>query len=374
MVHPRHVYVHVPFCGRRCTYCDFSIAVRRVVPVDEYAAALERELAIRFPGDASWTADTLYLGGGTPSRLGERGVPRVLELLRQRITLAADAEITLEANPDDVTAAAARAWHTAGVNRLSIGAQSFDDVILSWMHRTHDAPATGRAVERARAAGIGNISIDLIFALPGTVSRSWSTDLHRALALEPTHMSLYGLTVEPQTPLGRAARRGEFVESPDERYEAEFIEAHETLAGAGFEHYEVSNFGLRGCHSRHNASYWSGASYAGLGPSAHEFDGAGRRANVAAYTEWLERVSGGADPIGQREELTPENRVAERVYLGLRTARGLEIEECEIDRVGRWVSAGWGTLDDANRLRLTPRGWLRLDALAADLTLIRSRY
>lgn len=348
--------------------------MRRVVPVEEYATALERELAIRFPGEAPWIADTLYLGGGTPSRLGENGVPRVLELLRRRITIAAGAEITLEANPDDVTPAAARAWRSAGVNRLSVGAQSFDDGVLSWMHRTHDSRAIGKAVEHAHAAGIENISIDLIFALPGRVSRSWSSDLQRALGLGPAHLSLYGLTIEPQTPLGRAARRGELVESPDERYEIEFIEAHETLARAGFEHYEVSNFGLPGRHSRHNASYWSGVPYVGLGPSAHEFDGERRRANIAAYSEWLHRLSSGTDPIDQNETLTAENRVAESVYLGLRTVGGLEIEEPEIERVSRWVDAGWGTLDEGNRLRLTPQGWLRLDALATDLTLIRSRY
>jgi oxygen-independent coproporphyrinogen-3 oxidase len=374
VVHPRHVYVHVPFCARRCTYCDFSIAVRRVVPVEEYAAALSRELNIRFPGNDSWVADTFYLGGGTPSRLGADGVPRVIDLLRDRITLEPNAEVTLEANPDDITRDAARAWRSVGVNRLSIGAQSFDDAVLAWMHRTHDAIAIERAVERARAAGIENISIDLIFALPAAITRSWSDDLRRALALAPAHLSFYGLTIEPHTPLGRASARGELVESPDERYEAEFIEAHETLAAAGFDHYEVSNFGLAGAHSRHNTSYWSSAPYAGLGPSAHEFDGHRRRANRSAYTEWLGSLTAGRDPIGQQEELTPANRVAERIYLGLRTADGLLIAEREVDRVTRWVEAGWATLADCNRLRLTAQGWLRLDALAADLTLIRSRY
>jgi oxygen-independent coproporphyrinogen-3 oxidase len=344
------------------------------VPVDEYATALERELQIRFPADEPWTADTLYLGGGTPSRLGADGVPRVLELLRERIALASDAEVTLEANPDDITLDAARAWRGAGVNRLSIGAQSFDDRVLSWMHRTHDASATEHAVERSRAAGIENISLDLIFALPVDVARSWRDDLRRARALAPSHLSLYGLTIEPHTPLGRSARRRELVEAPEDRYETEFVEAHDTLVRDGFDHYEVSNFGRPGAHSRHNASYWSGAPYAGLGPSAHGFDGERRRANVAAYTAWAERVAGGRDPIDQNETLTAANRVAERVYLGLRTAEGLEVCEGEVDRVQRWVNAGWGTLDDRNRLRLTALGWLRLDALAADLTLVRSHY
>ena len=371
---PRHVYVHVPFCARRCTYCDFSIAVRRVVPVDEFADALGRELAIRFPPGEQWEVNTLYLGGGTPSRLGADGVERVLDVLRTRIGLREGAEVTIEANPDDVTNEAARAWRRAGVNRLSVGAQSFDDGVLGWMHRTHDAGAIERAVNCAHRSGIVNLSLDLIFALPSAVERSWTKDLERALALEPAHLSLYGLTIEAGTPLGRERRRGRVVESPDERYEAEFLEAHAAVTGAGLEHYEVSNFGRPGHHSCHNRSYWSGVAYAGLGPSAHEFDGLRRRANAPAYTEWLRRVSAGADPVAELEILTAENRVAETVYLGLRTTEGLTVSAAEAERVRSWIEAGWGTLDSSNRLRLTPLGWLRLDSLAADLTLIRSRY
>jgi len=348
--------------------------VRRVVPVNAFADALGRELAVRFPPGEQWEADTLYLGGGTPSRLGGDGVARVLDVLRMRIALPEDAEVTIEANPDDVTPEAARAWRRAGVNRLSIGAQSFDDTVLAWMHRTHDAGAIERAVDCARGSGIANVSLDLIFALPAAVERSWRTDLERALALEPEHLSLYGLTIEPGTPLGRERHRGRLVESPDERYEAEFLEAHAAVTAAGLEHYEISNFGRPGRHSRHNRSYWSGVAYAGLGPSAHEFDGRQRRANASAYTEWLRRLSEGADPVAEREVLTAENCVAETVYLGLRTSDGLTVSEAEAGRARSWIEAGWGTMDSAHRLRLTPLGWLRLDTLAADLTLIRSRY
>ena len=198
----------------------------------------------------------------------------MLETLTKRIDVAPDAEVTLEANPDDVTAGAARAWRDAGVNRLSLGAQSFDDDVLRWMHRTHDSTQISRAVDAARLAGIDDVSVDLIFSLPESVPRSWHSDLERALALEPTHVSLYGLTVEPHTPLGRWRQRGEVQESPDERYEAEFLMAHDVLTAAGFDHYEVSNFGRPGRRARHNSSYWERTPYAGLGPSSHEFDGA----------------------------------------------------------------------------------------------------
>lgn len=371
---PRHLYVHVPFCARRCVYCDFSIAVRRDVPVDEYVAAVGRELEIRFADVEPWELETLYLGGGTPSRLGAGGVSGLLETLRKRVDLPPSAEVTLEANPDDVTAEAARAWREAGVNRLSIGAQSFDDAVLSWMHRTHDAAQIVRAVDTARRAGIDDLSVDLIFSLPDAVQRSWADDLQRALALEPTHVSLYGLTIEPHTPLGRWRQRGEVFESPDERYEAEFLMAHETLGAAGFEHYEVSNFARPGRRARHNSSYWKRVPYAGIGPSSHGFDGVERRWNEPAYAEWRRRAADGSDPLAGNEVLSAEDEAAEQVYLGLRTSDGLALSTDEFARVSAWIEQGWATLGDGNRAVLTPYGWLRLDALAADLTVERSRY
>jgi oxygen-independent coproporphyrinogen-3 oxidase len=374
VVHPRHVYVHVPFCSRRCAYCDFSIAVRRSVPSDEYVGAVSRELDVRFADRGEWLVDTLYLGGGTPSQLGGQGVAHLLDALRTRLTLADDAEVTLEANPEDVDADAVRAWRDAGVNRLSIGAQSFDDAVLRWMHRTHDAATTARAVEIARRGGLDNFSLDLIFALPESIERSWRDDVRRALDLGPSHLSLYGLTIEPHTPLGRWRARGEIRESPDERYEEEFLYAHTTMLDAGFEHYEVSNFGRPGARARHNSSYWSGVPYAGLGPSAHEFDGRARRWNVSAYADWGRRLADGQDPMAECEELDDDNRAAERVYLGLRTTDGLTLSDAEVERVGPWLAAGWANLDDDNRVTLTALGWLRLDALATDLTLVRSHY
>ncbi|HEY4305738.1 MAG TPA: radical SAM family heme chaperone HemW [Gemmatimonadaceae bacterium] len=372
---PRHIYVHVPFCARRCSYCDFSIAVRRNVPVDEYVNAVASELSLRSPGDMPWPIDTLYFGGGTPSRLGGSGVAKLLDVFRRRVQLTGGEEITLETNPEDVSLDSIRAWRDAGVNRLSLGSQSFDDDVLKWMHRTHDASAIARAVDAARTVGIDNISLDLIFALPERNARSWENDVTRALELEPSHLSLYGLTIEPHTPLGRWRARGDVVESPEERYEAEFLYAHDALTAAGLEHYEVSNFGRPGRRSRHNSSYWTGAAYAGLGPSAHEFDGAVRRWNVAPYAEWLERLDAGADPIDEQEQLTAENRVAEQVYLGLRTTGGLLLGDGELPHIQSWISQGWAKLVGENhRLVLTPLGWLRLDALAADLTLRRSRY
>lgn len=395
-MNPRHLYAHVPFCARRCTYCDFAIAVRRVVPVDEYVGALDAELRLRWAAANDWVLDTLYFGGGTPSRLGGDGVARAIDSVRRVATLAADAEVTLEANPEDVSVATARAWRGAGVNRVSLGVQSFHDPTLQWMHRVHDADRAVRAVAELREAGIDNFSVDLIFALPDEVSgggRSWEGDVEQALALEPPHVSLYGLTVEAHTPLGRARERGAVTEASEDRYEHDFLTAHRMMASAGLEHYEVSNFGRPAMHSRHNRAYWRLVAYAGLGPGAHELRVDGdrmlRRWNDDVYAHWVRTLAEGRDPIAGEETLTPANRIAEEVYLGLRTADGLVVREAERERANAWVAAGWGTLAASARgaggatpreltpsdlvLRLTPLGWLRLDALAADLTAFRSR-
>ena len=370
---PRHVYVHVPFCARRCAYCDFAIAVRRHVPVEEYLGALRGELELRFGGTTPWPVDTLYLGGGTPSRLGGSGVAQLLDLLRGRLSLHPGAEVTLEANPEDISRETALVWRSVGVNRLSIGAQSFDDVVLRWMHRTHDADTTRRAVDWVREAGFEDFSLDLIFALPNEVQRDWARDVAEALSLAPTHVSLYGLTLEPRTPLARWRDRGAVTEVTDERYEVEYLHAHDQMCSAGFEHYEVSNFARPGRRARHNSAYWRGVEYAGLGPGAHEFDGSTRRWNVGAYADWVRRLASRTDPVEDSEALSEENREAEAVYLRLRTDAGLRPSEGELARAQAWRAAGWVVDRGDGRLALTPLGWLRLDSLATDLTVVRSR-
>ena len=373
-----HVYIHVPFCGRRCSYCDFAIAVRKTVPADSFVTAIMAELRTRdIPLDSS-VLRTIYLGGGTPSKLGGKGVARLIHEIARAAgvekfsTSSGYREITIEANPEDVTPEAASLWAEAGVNRVSLGVQSFDPAALEWMHRAHGIDAPSRAIEALRSAGIDDVSVDLIFALPGSVRRDWQRDLAKALELRPTHLSLYGLTVESHTPLGRWTARGEVVEAPEERYAEEFMEAHRQLLGAGFEHYEVSNYSLPGHRAQHNSAYWSGVPYLGLGPSSHGFDGAVRRWNVPAYADWLKRVERGEDPREGDELLTASERESEQVYLGLRTSDGLSIRETEHMTVTPWIEQGWASLT-GDTLRLSAQGWLRLDAIAATLTSIRSR-
>ena len=234
-----HVYIHVPFCARRCSYCDFAIAVRRDVPSDRFAELVLREWA-GWQSHPVWKrsprVDTLYFGGGTPSRLAPEAVARIIEQVWSDRGMERGAEITLEANPDDVTAAAVEAWRAAGVNRVSLGAQSFAPPVLRWMHRTHDAGQIGEAVELIRGGGIPELSLDLIFGLPGLLDRDWAADLDQALALEPDHLSLYGLTIEARTPLARWAARGAVIPVDDDRYAAHFLVAHQLLGEKGYEH------------------------------------------------------------------------------------------------------------------------------------------
>ena len=388
----KHLYVHIPFCTRRCSYCDFAIAVRREVPVAHFIDCVLAELTARAKHSDLSQVSTIYLGGGTPSKLGADGITSLLDRIRSHpgIGLMEGAELTMEANPEDLNREVATSWRAAGITRLSLGVQSFDPKVLTWMHRTHSPEAAGLAVAAARAAGIDDISVDLIFALPGELERSWSNDLERALELGPSHVSLYGLTVEPHTPLGRWTARGEVAEAPEERYAAEFLEAHEAMTGAGYEHYEVSNFGLLGHRSQHNSSYWQRVPYLGLGPSAHSFDGERRRWNDREYSAWAARVANGDDPMSGDEILGADQRLAEEVYLGLRTIDGLEIEPADAKAVAQWTAAGWAGIGStppeapsalqslppeprSDRLILTPEGWLRLDSLAAALSAVRSR-
>lgn len=371
----KHVYLHVPFCRRRCSYCDFSIAVRRTIPATQYVEAVKRERDLLF-ASGEWDDDpleTLYLGGGTPSLLPPEAVAELVHYFLPSHAFATGkggVEVTIEANPDDVTLPVAAAWRQGGVNRVSLGVQSFSPGVLRWMHRTHGAGQAGKAVRALRRAGFDNVSLDLIFALPDAVRPNFRRNLEKALALEPDHLSVYGLSVEPRTPLARWISRGAIAPSADERYADEFLLAHEVLTSAGFEHYEVSNYAKPGRRSRHNSAYWTGEPYAGLGPAAHGFAGGVRRWNMAPWAAYERTVHQGKSPEAGRETLSSEERLLERVYLALRTNAG----------VARTLfgAEAQALLEDATRngllerrgskIRATPRGWLALDAIVARLT------
>lgn len=362
-------YVHVPFCARRCSYCDFAIAVRRDTPSAAFADALLLEWQQRQDAPAVAGAshlETVYFGGGTPSRLDLRALERILAGFDRRLPIASGAEITLEANPDDVTPARAAAWRALGINRVSLGVQSFDPAVLRWMHRTHTAEQALEAVEVLRAEGIANLSVDLIYGVPAGLGRLWQPDLERALALQPDHISFYALTVEAGTPLGKWTARQEARPLADDAVAGEYLRTHERLVGAGFEHYEVSNAARPGRRAVHNAGYWEGRPFLGLGPSAASGAGRWRAWNIREWEAWRRQVAAGGPSLAGEEWLSDTQAVIERQYLGLRTSAGLPVAEVPEGVRRAWQAAGWAA-ESGGMLRLTAEGWLRLDALVAGL-------
>ena len=369
---PLALYVHVPFCLQRCHYCDFAVTRSAEPPVSEWIACLGQDLIQwreELGGPGQHRVDTIFIGGGTPSLLGGAGMESLAGLLARHFDWdAGRLEWTVEANPGSLTADAARRWRDLGVNRLSIGVQSFDDGALHWLGRLHDSAGATSAIERAREAGFENVSVDLIFGLPTDVPRSWGDDLKRAVSLGVTHVSAYGLTAEPRTPLGKMVANGR-VRMPDEGvYADEYSETVNILSMYDFKQYEVSNFALDGYECRHNWHYWIGSEYLGLGPSAHSHVGGRRIWNVTQWQAYRDAARSGASVREGYEIPTRADRRLESLWLGLRTRRGIDVAAhgIEADLVSHWVAEGWASISDGI-LRLTPEGWLRMDGLVAEL-------
>ena len=371
---PRGLYVHVPFCTKRCHYCDFSVARTRRPPIEAFIEAVTVDLDDWF-ASRSWDdrreIDTMFVGGGTPSLLGVDGMRALAGRLAERFRWDSHTvEWTAEANPNSLSADVCAAWRELGINRLSLGVQSFQAGPLEWLGRLHDAGEAVAAVERARAAGFERINIDLIFGLPDDVPRDWSADVARAVELGVTHVSAYGLTAEPRTPLGRRVDLGRVRMPDDGRYGDEYLDASHVLRDAGFEHYEVSNFARTGHASRHNWHYWDGSEYLGVGPSAHSFLDGERIWNVYRWDLYRNAAENGASLREGCERPGPAERRLERIWLGLRTVEGVPWSEVETtgreSRIEAWRAEGWIAADD-DRFRLTPEGWLRLDPVAAEV-------
>lgn len=366
------VYVHAPFCARRCFYCDFAVQVRGRGGSGEWLEALagelkalEREARFRLREPLA----TLYVGGGTPSLLGPDAMEGLARLLGPSRVGDPGIEWTAEANPESFTPELAGAWRRAGVNRISLGVQTFSEEALRWMGRLHGAPGAEEAVATARNMGFDSVSFDLIFGLPGGLSRSWEEDLIRAVDLGVPHVSLYGLTVEPDTPLGRAVREGREGAVDEDRYREEYLQAVEILVGAGFEHYEVSNFARPGHASRHNHAYWGGGAYLGLGNSAHSYAHPLRRWNLRGWGEYQSMALRATLPVAGQEILGPGEHRLERVWLGLRTSRGMAIgglTEPAFECVRSWERRGLARIADG-AVKLRAAGWLLLDRLTVEL-------
>lgn len=372
------LYVHAPFCARRCRYCDFAIRVGRRAPLAEWLEAIAGEArALEREGLASVASPlrTLYVGGGTPSLLGPAVMEGLAAILGAERLAAPELEWSAEANPESFTREVAAAWRRAGVNRVSLGVQSFHWEALRWMGRLHGPEGAEEAVRIARESGLENLNIDLIFGLPAHLGRSWAGDLERALALEPSHISLYGLSVEAGTPLARAVESGRELPVDEEQYRDEYLFAVERITAAGYRHYEVSNFALPGWESRHNRVYWSGAPYLGLGNGAHSYVPPLRRWNLRDWQAYRALAVRGELPVEGEERIEGDALRLERIWLGLRTAEGLDPRAVvrsgdAMNRVrrevSRWEREGWAAWV-AGRVRLTAEGWLLLDDLAVQL-------
>jgi oxygen-independent coproporphyrinogen-3 oxidase len=369
------IYVHIPFCRKACHYCDFHFSTSRDRQ-REMIDAICRELILQKDYLAQQPVHTLYFGGGTPSLLTADELLALFDTIRTHYALQPGAEVTLEANPDDLSDDTLSFLRQVGVNRLSIGAQSFNDGILESLNRSHDARQAVEAARRSREAGFTNVSIDLMYAIPDLSMAQWEETIATAIALAPDHISAYTLTIEPRTYFGHLASRGTLKETDEETAAAQMERLVDLLATAGFEQYEVSNFARPGFESRHNRAYWEHEHYLGVGPGAHSYNGVTRQWNVRNNPLYIKALREGRVPF-ELETLQRADHINEYLLTSLRTSRGCDLERLRLDyefdlRTDRMSylenlrNLGLATLHEST-LQLTRKGRLLADKIAADL-------
>ena len=372
------IYIHIPFCKQRCTYCAFYSSTLYNIK-EKYVDALCKEIVMRKEYAGNATIETIYLGGGTPSTLSIEQLQRICDTIYATYNISATPEVTIECNPDDLTPHFLAHLKQLPFNRISMGVQSFNDTQLKRLGRRHNADKACQAVRNAREAGYDNISIDLIFALPGSTITEWEHDLDSAIALRPDHLSAYNLTYEEDTPLHRALERGDFAELSEEGNIEQFQMLITKMKEAGYRHYEISNFALPGCESRHNSSYWNDTPYIGCGAAAHSYNGTSRQWNIADIQEYIKGMESN-NPNFEIEELTEEERYNDTILTRLRTADGLPLEwmkEKFCDRLNRHMQRAaekeiaLGNLKEENgSLSLTEKGIFISDAVIRELIYI----
>jgi putative oxygen-independent coproporphyrinogen III oxidase len=361
------IYVHVPFCLTRCGYCDFNAYAGLDALKPRYLRALLAEASLAAPSWVGTEIASVFLGGGTPTTMSPPNLEELLSTLRVLFELADDAEITTEANPDTVDEKSLTRLLTGGFERLSMGAQSFDPVVLRALERLHSPEAVRHAFAAARVAGYANVNLDLIYGADGETLESWERTLQETVALAPEHVSAYALTIEPATPLGRKVAAGE-VPAPDPDVQADmFGLACDALGRAGYRHYEVSNWAKPGFECRHNLGYWERRPYVGLGAGAHSYRDDVRWWNVRPPEEYLATVERGELPIGGSESLDPQDAYLEEVFLRLRTLEGIPASWVDDDRAAPFLESGL-LIDDFGSLVPTERGMLLLNELVLALT------
>ena len=370
------IYIHIPFCRSKCDYCDFYSLAGREERMGDYQRALLAHIRETAQVIQGHTVDTVYFGGGTPSYFGEKRLRELLAAVRKCFPVEKDAEITLEANPDSVDEKSLRRLRKAGFNRLSLGLQSARPEELAAVHRPHTVEQGDRAVAAARKAKFSNLSLDLIYGLPGQTPDSWRATVEHALALEPEHLSCYGLKVEEGTPLAARVAAGEVL--PDDDAQADlYLWTVDRLARAGYEQYEISNFARPGLESRHNLRYWLTRPYLGFGPGAHSDFGGRRYAWIRDLDGYIQGVLKGGPLLDSEDRIPDRERGSEYLMLRLRTARGAEEWEYRSayfmdfapieQRLRDFAAQGWAEHTAEGRWRLTPRGFLLSNQLIGDL-------
>ncbi|HEY3103832.1 MAG TPA: radical SAM family heme chaperone HemW [Pyrinomonadaceae bacterium] len=364
------IYIHIPFCRSRCSYCDFATGMFESNAADRYVQALKKEIARWSEIPTPAEVDTVFFGGGTPSLLSAAQIESVLKTISDRFELVDTAEVTLEINPGDGGPSAVSRretmleWRRLGINRASFGAQTFDDRELKMLGRTHDSGDIDRTFGQLRDAGFENINFDLIAGLPGQTLDGWKRNLRRALQLHPEHLSLYLLDVHEGTPLHDQIERGMRPKPNDDLAAEMYALMIEEVCGAGYQHYEISNFCLPGFEARHNTKYWTGAPYFGFGCSAHSYDGVRRRwANERDASKYVEMIERNDPPINARTELSEADVRSEAIFLGLRLMRGIDLRSYRA-RFGRDLREQYnGDLD-----RLAEAGLIKINEASLQLT------
>ena len=373
-----HLYLHIPFCHQACHYCDFHFSTNVALKSD-LVHAICQEIALQKEYLGSKNLKTIYFGGGTPSLLLADELEKILNTIHQNFSVENEAEITLEANPEDLTPSYLAAIKSLGVNRLSIGIQSFREENLRFLNRNHSSAQAITCISQAQDIGIDNISIDIIYGIPGNDLNDLALDIQKAVDTQVNHISAYSLTIEPKTVFGQQKKKGFFKELPESMQSQKFSFTRNLLAENGFEAYETSNFAKNEHYSKHNTSYWNQESYLGIGPSAHSFNQNSRQWNVAKNGVYIKAINEGVIPA-EIEILTEANKINEYIMTRLRTQWGIEWSKIEqtfaqlnteipLDLIKNWQKNDWAHVSKGH-LILTETGALMADKLAADLFIV----
>lgn len=372
------IYFHIPFCKQACHYCDFHFSTNLAIRA-EMLACMRHELRLQQNYLAGETIETIYLGGGTPSMLNSEELSLLVNEVRNVFEVAKNAEVTLEANPDDLSIHHLKNLFQLGINRLSIGIQSFQNDVLHFLNRAHDSRSARQCILDSRNAGFANISIDLIYAIPGQSDATWIENIKAAIELSPEHISAYNLTIEPQTVFGNWSAKGKLVPVMEDHAAQQLEVLVKVLGDAGYQQYEVSNFSRPGFESKHNSSYWQRKMYLGIGPSAHSYNKESRQYNVRNNHTYVKALAEGRIPF-EKEILSREDHVNEYLLTTLRTRWGADLKVMKEDYgydllrdqklyVDSLLSQQLATVENS-LLKLTPKGKMMADKISSDLFLI----